>query len=686
MKSINSLRSSALVFKRWNGHAYSAFSTIKRVVHIAALMSTYIALVPSLDANAQEVVEKIPEEEDTLVHEVDEITVSAKRVPVLLSDVNRSVTVIDRKEIELAPVQSVQDLIEYAMGVDFRQRGGMGVQTDMSIRGGTSEQVAVLINGMCINDPQTGHNTLNIPIPMDAIKRIEILNGAASVNYGVNAFTGAINIITDSEDTSSIKTRVDGGQFGYFNGGLSASFASRKWTNFVSAGYKHSDGYIDNTDFDITNYYIASKYHTRKRELRFQAGYVDNAYGANSFYTPKYPDQYEQIKTFFSSIEMKDYGRMHLSPSVYYRRGVDHFKLYRDRSVAPSWYITDNYHQTDVLGVNLDSWFHSPVGKIAVGFSYRYEGIMSNVLGEIKESAKEIKGVTEAMYDKGHQRSNYSLFVSDDFTLGNLDVSLSAMAVKNSDLDESVFFAPGVTLGYGITDELRWVASANRALRLPTYTDLYYNSPNIKGNINLKPEKGTTYETGLKYYGSSVQAKINVFYRKTENMIDWLAPVGNEDPVYVAENISNLNTYGVEGDIHIPFSNCFLKKISLNYAFLNQNLEENDHYDSAYLFDYLKAKVDLGVTHTIYGPIVANWKVTYQSRNGSYTAYNAQMKPYTEDYDPFVVANVRVSYIHKAMNIYGEVANLFDKSYVDIGSVEQPGRWVRLGISYKLNL
>ncbi|MCT4673619.1 MAG: TonB-dependent receptor [Prolixibacteraceae bacterium] len=674
-------------FRKWSDRPYSVFNTLKRIVHISSLICCYVFLLPTMEVEAQEIIKQNNASEEEPQEDIPEVVVSAKRVPVLLSDVNRSITVIDRKEIQLAAVQSIQDLLEYAMSVDFRQRGGMGVQTDMSIRGGSSEQVAVLINGMCINDPQTGHNTLNLPIPLDAVKRIEILNGASSVNYGVNAFTGAINIITDADDVSSVSVDINSGSYGFMKTGVSASLASNKMTHFVSASHKKSDGYIDNTDFKISNLYYSGKVKFKESDLRGQIGYVDNAFGANSFYTPKYPDQYEHVKTSFASLQWKNNGFLHLSPSVYYRRGVDHFKLYRDRTVAPSWYKTDNYHRTDVIGANVDGWFEWALGKTSLGYNFRSEAILSNKLGEQRDHSKSIPGVEEASYTHGHERQNHSAFLSHDVKMGNWDFSLSYMVIKNSDLKENFFHAPGLDLGWRISENFRWVASVNKALRMPTYTDLYYDSPTSKGNINLNPEEAWTFETGVKYYNHNWKSNINVFHRKGSNIIDWVAASDQESKVYVATNITDLNIYGFEGNMEYQFDDSFIQKVKMNFSFLNQDQKKIDGFDSSYALDYLKAKVDFGITHKLVDKFVADWLVTYQDRNGDYMAYDIQTgKMWQTACDPFVLANVRVSYIDKQFRAYMEISNLFDTSYVDLGNVEQPGIWLKLGLKYRFNL
>ena len=94
--------------------------------------------------------------QDVLNIDVNEVVISSNRAQNLKNITN--IQIISLKEIENAPVQSIEDLLEYAMNVDIRQRGRQGVQSDISIRGGSFEQVLIMLNGIKLNDPQTGHH------------------------------------------------------------------------------------------------------------------------------------------------------------------------------------------------------------------------------------------------------------------------------------------------------------------------------------------------------------------------------------------------------------------------------------------------------------------------------------------------------------------------------------------------
>ncbi|HKJ42501.1 MAG TPA: TonB-dependent receptor plug domain-containing protein, partial [Sunxiuqinia sp.] len=334
-------------FRRWGRHKFSLFQALNKQVRIAVLVVTYF-LIPGLNETfAQADSLKIAKKYD-----LDEIEVSAQRAPVTYSQVARIVSVIDQEQIEAAPVTSVQDLLEYAMGVDIRQRGANGVQADVSIRGGSFDQTLILLNGINISDPQTGHHNLNLPVSLKNIKRIEILEGPGARVYGPNAFSGAINIVTEPSQNDRATVDLTYGEHQLRDVNVSANKKYGKLDNLVAFDNRSSAGYIKNTDFDIYNFFYHGRLHTEEGRLDIQFGHTDKAFGANSFYTPKYPNQFEQTKTTFAALKFETGKKLHFSPSVYWRRNQDRFELFRHDSVTYPF----NYHLTDVLGTSINSW------------------------------------------------------------------------------------------------------------------------------------------------------------------------------------------------------------------------------------------------------------------------------------------------------------------------------------------
>ena len=672
-------RAEVLSFRRWNGHGYSLFQALRRQVHIASLAVAYLYVSLPQEAVAQ--TDTLKQSAD---YNLDEIEVSAQRAPVTYSQAARIISVIEREQIEAAPVSSIQDLLEYALGVDIRQRGTYGVQADVSVRGGSFDQTLILLNGINISDPQTGHHNLNVPVSLKSIKRIEILNGPAARVYGPNAFSGAINIVTEPDDAEAVRMDVAFGDHGLRDLNASANVKSGKLTSFIAASNMASNGYIANTDFDTYNIFYQGRLKTEPGTLDFQVGYTDKGFGANSFYTPKYPNQYEATKTTFASVKMETGKQLHFTPSAYWRRHQDRFELFRDNPA--SWYSGHNYHMTDVFGLGLNSWFQSGLGKTAFGAAFRSENILSNVLGEDLDDSIKVPGESGQYFYKGHSRTIISYFVEHTFYVENFTVSFGAMANWISDLHNEWNIYPGVDLSYKFSDQFKAFGSFNKSLRMPTFTDLYYSGPTNQGNPDLKPERSTTYEAGLKYRTRAINVEAAWYHRIGKDMIDWVRLTDAE--LWQTANLTEIKSDGVELSADLNFAAIagpsFIKHFGVNYAY-NSLDKGSSNYLSNYVLDNLKHKVVFSLDHAIWQNVYAGWKVRFQDRNGSYAKYDDTVYVGESDYEPFWLADLKIYYKNNTTQVYLSVSNLFDKSYIDIGNISQPGRWISAGVSYQLN-
>mgnify|MGYP001305485898 CR=1 FL=1 len=664
-------------FRRWGGKNYSLFQALGKKVRIGVLLAIYtIVSLP----------ETVSAQSDTLKadmkYDLDEIKVSAQRSPVTFPQVARIISVIERDEIESAPVQSIQELLEYALCVDVRQRGVQGVQADVSLRGGSFDQVLVLLNGINISDPQTGHHNFDLPVSLKNISRIEILEGPAARVYGPNAFSGAINIITGEGKGQSVKADILAGQHNLYDFNISGSVRTGKFNHFVAANSISSDGYTDNTDFGTRNIFYQGQLETVPGNLDVQMGYTEKGFGANSFYTPLYPDQYEAVKTTFASVKMKTGKQLHFTPALYWRRHQDRFELFRGNK---NDYC--NYHLTDVFGCNLNSWFSSKLGKTAFGAEFRSENIWSNTLGETMGDSIEVPGEKGHYFTKSHSRTDISFFAEHSVYLSKFTVSVGAMANWISDLNFDWKIYPGIDLAYQLTDRLKMYSSFNTSMRMPTFTDLYYEGPTNEGNPDLKPEKSSTIEGGLKYNSAAVQGHIGVFFRKGKDIIDWVRT--SEELLWKTQNLTKISSTGIETQLQVfperLFNQpLFLKKISINYSCIKLDKGTNNFY-SNFALDNLKHKFDISLYHSIWKHLAANWQISWQDRNGTYTLFEDGIYTREVPYDPFWLVNLKLFWKNKNIEIYSTVSNLFDTEYVDIGNISQPGRWFSFGVSYRLN-
>ena len=649
------------------------------MVVIAVLAVSYLGVVP---------IAAISSEQDTtevkMEYDLDEIEVTAQRSPALYSQVARIISVIESKEIEASPAQSIQDLLKYFAGIDVRQRGPENVQADVSIRGGTFDQTLILLNGINITDPQSGHHNLDLPVSLSQVDRIEVLEGPAARIYGPNAFSGAINIVTKQPVSKSVEAELAGGSYGYLNGNVSGSFKTGKINHSVASNASRGDGYIENTDFETVNLFYSNRVSAKRGILSFQSGISQKGFGANSFYTPKYPDQYEMTKTLLSTVRWESNSKIHFTPSLYWRRHFDRFELFRENPAA--WYQGHNYHLTNIYGANLNSWFQWRLGRTAFGIEYRSENILSNVLGEEMETPKDVPG-EDAEFTKSASRNTTSLFLDHAVYLKNWTFTFGIMGNYISASDMGLNLFPGVDLSYNFSPAFKVFSTFNTSLRMPTFTDLYYSGPTNIGNPDLRPEKSATFEGGFKLYQKIVQGHLVFFYRRGSNIIDWVKT--DSESVWQPMNLTELQNVGIE--VHVQFVNLqkefgrlFPDLISLSY--LNNNLQKAEsEYISNYVLDNLKHKFVLSANQSVSKHFSLELKTIYQDREGTYTEFTENEWGDEVDYEPFWLIDAKITYHMENLRVFISANNLLNTSYNDLGNIKQPGRWMKAGISYKLD-
>ena len=679
MKSFTKLTAQKiLTFKKWGRKSYSVFCTVNRVIQISVLSVIYFLFSP--------IVTRSNENDTTEVkikYNLDEIEVSAQRSPALYSQVARIVSVIDRKEIEASPSQSVQELLEYIAGVDVRQRGSEGVQADISIRGSTFDQIIILLNGINITDPQTGHHNLNVPIGLSQIEQIEILEGPAARIYGPNAFAGAINIITRSEKSTVLETNFTSGSFQFLDFGVFGNLAEKKSSHSISANKKKSGGYINNTDFETATLFYSSKFQIKKSGLITQAGFANKQFGANGFYTPKYPNQFEQTRTFFSSVKWNSNSKLNFTPAIYFRQHSDRFELFRENPAA--WYTNHNYHLTQIYGGNANVWKQWIGGKTSTGFEFRSENILSNVLGETISAPIKIKG-ENAEYTKSKSRVYYSAFFEHVYYYRNFSFTAGVLGNYIPENNIGLKFFPGFDFSFNISENLKTYVSWNSSLRLPTFTDLYYKGPTNIGNPGLKPEESATAEWGIKLNQKYIRGHFVYFFRRGSNIIDWVKEINDE--VWQPRNLTQIENRGVEFFVQIlpakKWGYPFPEKVSVSY-FSNSVNKHNFDFVSNYALDHLNFKWVFGIQQKISKQIFFDFRSVYQDRAGTYTGFENGAFGSEIEYKPFVIFDGKLTFSSKRISFFTSATNLFNKKYYDIGNVIQPGRWVKAGIQYNLS-
>ena len=595
---------------------------------------------------------------------LNEVMVRENRIKTPFSQQNRNIWIIDQQQIKTLPARSISDLLSYVTGVDVRQRGPGGTQADIGIDGGTFDETLVLINGVKVSDPQTGHNMMNLPISIDDIDHIEVLRGSASRIYGINALNGAINIITKTVTATGVSANIFAGssfkkddQTGdtYANYGVRATgtLALKSSSHLFSAGQEAGNGYRFNTAFNNQKFYYQGKINVGKEDqLDISGGYTHNNYGANAFYqSPGDVNSEETVNTALAAIAYKTKLTSFWTflPRFSYRNSVDDYLYIK---TTPDKY--HNHHITQTLDAELNNTFETAIGEFGLGLEGRKELINSNNLGK-------------------RNRDNAGIYGEYKFDLvKHLMVNAGSYVNYNSDFGWQVL--PGIDAGYNFYGNWKVFVNAGTGERLPTYTDLYYDGPTNIGNDQLRPEKSRYIESGLKYNSSHFILNASVFKRRVVNFIDWVRNL-ETDP-WQPKNFSQINTMGytLSADYNTgKMENSYpFNSLRLGLAYTNLDPTVKTTIPLATFSRYAIETLRNQLTGTVNTEFLKVMSLTVTAK-------------YCEriNYKNYTLLDTKISYNVKHSSIYLDAENLLDVNYIAAGAVPMPGVWATIG--YKLS-
>jgi len=680
------LKNTVVTFRHYDGKSYSAFNSLKKeirigVLAVSTLLMAHNGCLAARSNSLQIVKDSVSSSEVSL----GEAVVTGSQLPVSLDKSWSKIVVISRQEIDDAKCQTINDILKLCPNVDVRQRGALGVQTDISLGGGTFDQITILLNGININNPQTGHLSADFPVAIADIERIEVLDGASARTFGSQALNGIINIITRADSDTSLQLHGEGGSYGTFGGGASLNLSSKGFRNRISADYLRTDGAVDNSAFGRTRVFYQGRYSDDFVRLNWQAGFNGQKYGANTFYSAKFPNQWEEGQRYMAAIKGETLaGRIHFIPTLSFTRNYDHFQLIKSTSTG------ENFHRNDVMSAAVSGYSKWSLGRTAFGGELREEGILSSNLGRplSEDQYVRVEHKSDKYYNHKDHRTNYSLFLEHAVLAGPLSVNVGVMANRNTAVDEKFRFYPGVDLSLKPITGLKLYASFNRSMRMPTFTDLYYKSPTQEGNVGLKPEEATTCKVGVDYSKDWFAVSLTGIYRRGTNMIDWV--MYTPDDIYHSAAFK-LSNYQLVAQARVDFQKLMpeqkiLRTAKLAYYYNNQKRHDNiEIYQSNYALDYLRHKVTASVEHGIYGPLSATWYLRWQDRMGTYVAYENGVGT-QRNYKPYTIIDVKLRWTKPTYDVYASFENILARKYYDLGAVPQPRFTFLVGANYKFKL
>lgn len=662
-------------FRRFTRKAYAAFASMHRHVtigHVAnricnlellkagKTMALCAAMTGSIYGYADE--ELSPDEQNVAneiaLQQLDVVANNAR----LSSSTVAQLTVFTRQDIIHLPANhSLAQLLQQLPGVDVRQRGATGVQADIAINGSTADQTLIFLNGVNLTDPQTGHYSLNLPVDPQDIERIEVYNATPQ---GLGAFAGVINIITrQAQDTlHEFETSLAAGEYGLFNPRIAFMDANKKIKWKTNASYNQSTGFEHNTDYRIAN--IFARLTTKDFEVQAGTQYKDA--GANAFYALAYPNQFDATRMAFASAAY--HGRIAtqwaIDASALYRAHYDRFELFRQGTDTPDWYTTHNHHWTHTADIDAKIAYMERYGTTSVGGTLRDAYIESNTLGL-------------------HNRLTINYYLQQTAHFPKL--SLAALIGGTYNNAFAADWAYNLDVAYQPIKKLALYFNTARALRLPTFTDLYYHSATQQGNDSLKAEHAYKLEIGANYHNQwnniLLDAHFKAYYRYATDVIDWVKKP--EEKQWSARNYTQLQTYGTNISVGLraqqPLGH-FLRQVRVSYAWCNTTdykTSKPTAYLSKYALDYLQHHLALSLEHSIYKGLGASWLLSWQHRNGSYADRDGEV----QDYKPVLLLDASIFYQTANWKASIDCSNITNQTYYDYGGILQPTHWLRAKIT-----
>lgn len=629
------------------------------------------------------------------------------------------ITVLSQTDIEQLPVQSTSQLLSYVQGVDLRQRGPGGVQADIGVQGSTFDQVLILVDGVRINDAQTGHHNLNAMIPLEAIYSIEVIKGSAASRYGLGALAGVINIRTVYAQYSNnehkgpyIKANayqgssfendsIDG--FRYANQGMRLSLQQNiklgqsGYAGLIYSGsFEKGSGYRPNTAYEAQRHFAkAGMYHPLLGLINARYIAVNNNFGANAFYAaPGDRNSEETVNTrWFMVDQMRNWSRgqwiYDISSNYSYRSNNDHYVYI---AANPSLY--ENFHWSQ--GQQFETRLSAQTRKtlLRIGGEYRSDTL----------SSERKPGVPSLGYRNRSMAGAFGLAAhSFDSRLGKATLQVGLYSLW--DIRKQGWLADGKTQqvfpGAELNVELsrtrfqEWNPQLNVAYgtgqRLPTFTDLYYVGPSNVANPLLQNEQAQSWQLGLRSQRTEnnwsaghdnpdvqrIQGSVYVFSRRTDNLIDW---VKNADTAkWEPRNYNQQRCQGLDADLRYALGP---NSIRIGYLAMGMTQSEDAGMISKNALNYLRQQFLLNLGRSL----GESWSVQAQLRH---------LQRQADSKESYSLVDFQVQY-HYAWEhpeldadrwqatLYLQVQNALNTQYREIASVPMPPRWMNLGVKFNL--
>lgn len=583
------------------------------------------------------------------VFDLGEVVITPTRTPKLLGDVSLHTTIITKEEIRKSGARNIGEVIEKETGLTIKSYGALGALSTASMRGSSSKQVLILIDGHRMNCPRSGEVDLSEYSMLDCIERIEIVRGPASALYGSGAMGGVINIITKEptkKPTFSYETSY--ATHNTFINKFTHGAKIKKFGYFLSGGQYQSKGHRINSDYTAHDIFGKLTYDlTDWSKLSYSMGYYNGEHGCPGTKTTNDPDDTLDRQRVWGDLkwEAKFREEDRLSIKGY---GTDNELFYYVKTKKPSKHKDDTYGGEIQHTVKIGER-----NKITTGMDIHEDRMCSTDAGEHDQTLQAY-----------WIQDEIKIFEPLTFTMGSRWDYHPSFGSEGS---------PKASLRYKVTKETALRASVGKAYRAPALNDLYWVSATSKGNPDLRPEKGWAWDVGVdQQLGKNFFGKLTFFRREVDDLIAWQKIAGLWTPV----NIDKAHIWGIESELKAKMGKYFSSGVG--YTWLEtRNKTVGDNYNN----------------HLTYQPMhKANVYLEYKSKFGLLARAEEELvdSRYTDagndkanDLPPHYLTNLRVEYTKKFFTLFAGVNNLFNTYYEQQANYPMPRRTGVVGMKIK---
>ena len=618
---------------------------------------------------------------------LDPVTITSSLIEKRASETGRNIAVIKGDYFQNLPVHSIDDLLRYVPGLEIQARGPMGSQSDIVLRGGTYQQVLVVLDGLRLNDPNTGHFSSYIPIAPSEIDRIEVLKGASSAIYGSEAVGGVIHVISKAfaaklissngeeiSKKSSVNASVTGGDYGLFN--INAGGFIQRNKLAVSAGVlsnnadgvqqRGTKGYFHNNTASVSAQYAISP----EWQVGLRSSFDHRDFAAQNFYTTFASDTAnEQVKTYWNQVKVGyKKGKSALTLDGGYKYVQDQY-LYNSVSIK-----NDSKSQ---LWQGLLTWQQAFAEKtnLIVGLNYQRKNIASNDRGN-------------------HTLNQLAPFITLSQRIGEyFTISPSIRFDYRQHLGTEA--VPQVNLSFK-KDNWQLRGSAGKTIRDADFTERYNNygkklvTGGSVGNPDLKAERSFSYEAGADWFlATNFKLSGTFFQRLQHDLIDFtttpyaqmprkenLSPTGT---FALAENIASVNTTGFEIDLQYSKAIANKQNVYFNIGLTRLNSESSNLTPSFYVSSHARFMTNFSAIYRISGFSF--------SLNGLYkTRASREATPiHAAVSKEYFVMNTKAEYTfwNRKLAVFVQADNVFNTKYSDLLGAQMPGSWLMGGLRFQ---